>query len=81
MKRTGATGAHFHIGSDSKPALAYRQRVASIPQTATTDNRRVYFSNPFLPIPEDTPKQVVSIQTPAKPLLNTTLDSNVDDNV
>ena len=77
MKRTGATGAHFHIGRDSKPAAAYRQRVASIPQTATTDNRKVYFSNPFLPIPEDTPKQAVSIQTPAKPLLNTTLDSNI----
>jgi hypothetical protein len=24
MRRTGATGAHFHIGKDSKPAAAYR---------------------------------------------------------
>lgn len=79
MKRTGATGAHFHIGRDSKPAALYKQRVVQYSPMATTDNRKVYFSNPHLPIPEDQPqpKQVVSIQTPAKPLLNTTLDSNI----
>ena len=82
MKRTGATGAHFHIGRDSKPAALYKQRAVQYSPMATTDNRKVYFSNPHLPIPEDQPqpKQVVSIQTPAKPLLNTTLDSNISTN-
>jgi hypothetical protein len=29
MKKTGATGAHFHIGKDSKYAALYRQRVGA----------------------------------------------------
>ena len=28
MKRTGATGAHFHFGKDSSPAARYRQRMS-----------------------------------------------------
>jgi hypothetical protein len=29
MKKTGATGAHFHIGKDLKYAALYRQRVGA----------------------------------------------------
>ena len=52
MRRTGATGPHFHIGRDSRPAALYRQRVGAL---EPTDGRRVvYFTNPFLPLEDNT---------------------------
>ena len=50
MHRTGATGPHFHIGRDSKPAALYRQRVGAL--QPTEDRKVVYFTNPFLSLPE-----------------------------
>lgn len=55
MHRTGATGPHFHIGRDSKPAALYRQRVGAL--QPTEDRKVVYFTNPFIPIPE--PEQTI----------------------
>ena len=55
MHRTGATGPHFHIGRDSKPAALYRQRVGALQPTG--DRKIVYFTNPSLPLSE--PEQVI----------------------
>ena len=67
MRRTGATGAHFHIGKDSKPAAAYRQRVGAL--QSTDDNKVVYFTNPFLPLEQPIESNNVVIDnTPIVPL-------------
>ena len=47
MRKTGATGAHFHIGRDSKYADMYRQRVG-VAQPEESNGKVVYFTNPFL---------------------------------
>lgn len=63
MKRTGATGAHFHIGRDSKYADIYRQRVGAL-QPEGSNGKVVYFTNPFLsleqPAPQVQPQGIVS---------------------
>ena len=65
MKKTGATGAHFHIGKDSKYAALYRQRVGAA-QPEGDRGKTVYFTNPFLPLEQQTPQQtqVQGVVTP-----------------
>lgn len=65
MKRTGATGPHFHFGRDSKPAYAYAQKMAGIlgnkqmppisimPSSTPSVTQPVVTNTPvFLPSPE-----------------------------
>lgn len=79
MKKTGATGAHFHIGKDSKYAALYRQRVGAA-QPEGDRGKTVYFTNPFLPLEQSiqqaqiqrtvTPEEIlqnVNIPEPIKP--------------
>lgn len=64
MKKTGATGAHFHIGKDSKYAALYRQRVGAA-QPERDRGKTVYFTNPFLPLEQ--PTQQVQVQRTVTP--------------
>ena len=64
MKKTGATGAHFHIGKDSKYAALYRQRVGAA-QPEGDRGKTVYFTNPFLPLEQ--PAQQAQVQRTATP--------------
>ena len=73
MKKTGATGAHFHIGKDSKYAALYRQRVGAA-QPEGDRGKTVYFTNPFLPLEQPTQQaQVQRTVTPEEILQNVTI--------
>ena len=83
MKKTGATGAHFHIGKDSKYAALYRQRVGAA-QPEGDRGKTVYFTNPFLPLEQ--PTQQVQVQrtvTPEEILQNVTIPEPIkpDDDI
>lgn len=64
MKKTGATGAHFHIGKDSKYAALYRQRVGAA-QPEGDRGKTIYFTNPFLPLEQ--PTQQAQVQRTVTP--------------
>lgn len=73
MKKTGATGAHFHIGKDSKYAALYRQRVGAA-QPEGDRGKTVYFTNPFLPLEQPTQQaQIQRTVTPEDILQNVTI--------
>lgn len=83
MKKTGATGAHFHIGKDSKYAALYRQRVGAA-QPEGDRGKTVYFTNPFLPLEQ--PAQQAQVQrtvTPEEILQNVTIPEPIkpDDDI
>lgn len=83
MKKTGATGAHFHIGKDSKYAALYKQRVGAA-QPEGDSGKTVYFTNSFLPLEQPTQQvQVQRIVTPEEILQNVTIPEPIkpDDDI
>lgn len=73
MKKTKATGAHFHIGKDSKYASLYRQKVGTL--QSDDNSKTVYFTNPFIPLENTNAEsaQIYQTSSPQDILANVTI--------
>jgi hypothetical protein len=66
MKRTGATGPHFHIGKDSKPAARYAARMNGVDLSSLSPTPPAQPAQVVQPaMPQFTPEQLAMLRDPA----------------